>query len=438
MRGVGNLGSGDAQVLSVQVSLDMVSRWRSVAGSASVSDTARVASGSITFVDLSQALRKARGADPASIPEIVETVAASFGASDTVVYLVDFGQATLEPLPDRRPHDEVPQSESVATTMAGRAFVTQEATSAERPGGVRVWVPIVEGSDRTGILALTVPTATESVIRAAEDLGLLAGHLIAAQARYTDTYNLHRRRRSLSLAASMQWDLLPPLVLKTKRVAVAGLLEPAYDVGGDSFDYALNDTVFDLAIFDAMGHGMQAALVASLAVGSYRHDRRENQPLQRMHANLDRTLTNEFEGSVFATGLLAKIDLDTGTIAWTNAGHPPPILIRGGTAIGELPSTPTVPWGLATITDTVGEPSVATQALEPGDRVLFYTDGAVEAHQPGGQQFGVERLVDLTTQHASDQLPPEEIVRHLVGAVVDHQGDELPDDATLVLFQWNR
>lgn len=364
-------------------------------------------------------------------------MAAEFGATDIVVYLVDFGQTTLEPLPDRRTHADLPESEAVGTTMAGRAFVSQQATSVERPGGVRIWVPIVEGSDRTGVLALTVPKATENVIRACEDLGLFAGHLIAIQARYTDTYNLRRRRRSLSLAASMQWDLLPPLVLKTKRMAVAGLLEPAYEVGGDSFDYALNGTRFDLGVFDAMGHGIQAALVATLAVGSYRHDRRENRTLQRMHASIDEALDFQFQGKVFATGLLARIDLEAGTMTWTNAGHPPPILIRGGTALGALQSAPTVPWGLASITDSVGQALVATESLEPGDAILFYTDGVVEAHLPGHEQFGLDRLMDLTTQHSSDQQEPEEIVRQIVGSVLAHQGDELPDDATIVLFKWN-
>jgi len=80
---------------------------------------------------------------------------------------------------------------------------------------------------------------------------------------------------------------------------------------------------------------------------------------------------------------------------------------------------------------------VATTALEPGDSVLFYTDGVVEAHLPGREQFGVERLTDLVGQHAADQLEPEEIVRRLVRAVLDHQDDHLADDATMVLVQWN-
>jgi hypothetical protein len=391
----------------------------------------------VTPLDLGAALRAAQAADPASIADIVETVASTFGATDVVLYMVDFGQETLEPLPDRRAHSDLPVSEAVATTMAGRAFVAQQVTSVQRSAGTRVWAPIVEGSDRTGVLALTVPEATESLMQACEELGLFAGYLIATQSRFTDLYNLYRRRRSLSLAASMQWDLLPPLVLKTGRMTVAGVLEPAYDVGGDCFDYALNHTVFDLAIFDAMGHGLQAALVASLAVGSYRHDRRENQALQQMHGALDAALARQFQGSAFATGLLARVELDTGMITWTNAGHPPPILIRGGTGLKELHCEPTVPWGLAAITDTVGHPPTATESLEPGDRVLFYTDGVVEAHLPGQEQFGVDRLVDLITQHSSDQQEAEEIVRLVVRSVLDHQSDDLPDDATVVLFQWN-
>lgn len=391
----------------------------------------------MTPLDFGAALRAAQAADPASISDIVESVASTFGATDIVVYLVDFGQATLEPLPDRRAHADLPESESVATTMAGRAFVSQQMTSVQRSGGMRVWVPVVEGSDRTGVLALTVPEATEEVVRACEELGLFAGYLIATQSRFTDLYNLHRRRRSLSLAASMQWDLLPPLVMKTRRMTVAGVLEPAYDVGGDCFDYALNHTVFDLAIFDAMGHGLQAALVASLAVGSYRHDRRENQPLAKIHSALDRAVARQFEGSVFATGLLARVELDSGVITWTNAGHPPPILIRGGAAIRELRCEPTVPWGLADTTGSVGEAPIASERLEPGDKLLFYTDGVVEAHLPGQDHFGVERLVELISQHSSDRQEAEEIVRLLVRAVLDHQSNELPDDATVVLFQWN-
>lgn len=388
-------------------------------------------------LDFGTALRAAQTADPGSIPDVVLRVAAELGATDVVVYLVDFAQSTLEPIPDRSAHADLPQSEEVATTMAGRAFLGQRAATADRPDGVRVWVPILEGSDRTGVLALTLPEASDEIIAACDELGLLAGHLISTQARATDLYNLRRRRKALSLAASMQWDLLPPLVLKTARMAVAGLLEPAYDVGGDCFDYALNDTTFNLAMLDAMGHGAGSALIAAIAIGSYRHDRREGRTLEHMHASIDAALSTYLPQCSFATGQLAQIDVETGAMTWTNAGHPLPLLIRGGRVIGELACPPTVPWGLAALTTQETAVPVATDALEPGDSVLFYTDGVTEAHTPDGELFGVARLADLAGQQASDQLEPEEMVRRLVRSVTEHQQAHLADDATLVLLQWH-
>src|SRR5688572_3625948 len=98
-------------------------------------------------MNLGHAMRVAQGADPASVPDVVLRIATELGATDVVVYLVDFAQATLEPLPGRATHSELPSSEAVASTMAGRAFVDQRPALAERSDGVRVWVPIVEGSD---------------------------------------------------------------------------------------------------------------------------------------------------------------------------------------------------------------------------------------------------------------------------------------------------
>jgi len=391
----------------------------------------------VPLVDLGSALRAAQGTDPAAITDVMQKLMSELGGTDVVVYLVDFAQTTLEPLPDRSTHANVAHSEAVATTIAGRAFVDQRPVTAERADGVRVWAPINEGSDRTGVLAATVPEATDEVLSACSELGLFAGYLIATLARSTDLYNLHRRRRSLSLAASMQWDLLPPLVLKTDRAAIAAVLEPAYDVGGDCFDYALNDTALDLAVFDPVGHSIRSALIAALCIGSYRHDRREGHTLEQMHAHLDTVMTREFPDHVFATGQLVRIDLNTGIMSWTNAGHPVPMLVRGGQVVKELECPPTTPWGLGHLIEPAGATTVAVEALEPGDGVLFYTDGVVEAHRPGAEQFGSERLADLIGQHSSNQLEPEEILRHLVRAVIEHQHDRLADDATLVLVQWN-
>jgi Stage II sporulation protein E (SpoIIE) len=387
----------------------------------------------VTFIDFALALRQGLTANPAAAADVIASVAASIGGTDVIVYLVDFEQKVLEPLPNFEVHVDLPEQEEVDTTMAGRAFLDQRAVVAERSGGTRVWVPVLEGSDRSGVLALTVTKADDEVLRACEDLGLLTGYLIATHSRSTDIYGIHRRRKAMSLAASLQWDLLPPLVLRTTGVTVAGRLEPAYDVGGDCFDYSINGPTLDIALFDAMGHGIMSSATCALAVGCYRHDRREGRLLPDIHANLDTTIAQRHNGQSFVTGQLARLDVESGTLTWTNAGHPLPLLIRGGHVVGEIRCNPTVPWGLG-----AGPPSIGTEALEPGDRVMFYTDGVVEARRVGAQGFGIERLVDLIGQHASDQLRPEDIIRHIVRAVLEHHEQRLDDDATVVIVDWHR
>src|SRR5688500_16677063 len=112
-------------------------------------------------IDFGSALRSARRSNPAAMPEILANAAAGIGATDLVAYLVDFGQSVLEPLPDRSAHLDLPVSEPVGASMAGKAYVDQRVVTAERDDGVRVWVPLLEGSDRTGVVALTLPAATE-------------------------------------------------------------------------------------------------------------------------------------------------------------------------------------------------------------------------------------------------------------------------------------
>lgn len=376
-------------------------------------------------------VRAMRQADPADVPDMMTSGAAELGGTDVVVYLIDFEHMVLEPLPDRSTHQEVAHPEEVSNTIAGRAFLQRRAVTAERPDGTRVWVPIVEGSDPTGVLAVTIPEASEALLAACEDLGVLAGYLIATQARVTDLYNLHRRRKAMSLPASMQWDLLPPLTLSSRQVVAAGMLEPAYEVGGDCFDYALNGTYLDFAVMDSMGHGLRSAMVASLAVGCYRHDRREGRTLEHIHEHLDATIADECDGEAFVTGQIGRLDLNTGTLSWINAGHPPPMLIRHGRVIGTLSAPPALPWGLGP-----SEVSLSTASLEPGDSVLYYTDGVIEARGGQGEDFGPDRLADLVGQHASDQVSVPLIVRLVVSAVREHHRGHLQDDATVLLVHW--
>ena len=161
-------------------------------------------------VDIGAGLRATGTTDPASVAALVAVAAEELGATDIVVYVVDVEQVQLVPLPDELTHVEVPESQGVATTVAGRAFTTESPVTVDRAEGARIWAPVVAGSTPTGVLAMTVPHGDEGSVLACQELGLFAGVLIAAQNRTTDAFKLHQQRKPMSLAASMQWELLPP------------------------------------------------------------------------------------------------------------------------------------------------------------------------------------------------------------------------------------
>jgi len=346
-------------------------------------------------------------------------------AWDPVVYMAGFSGQALFPLVAGVAEEEV------AGTMAGRAFATGQPVSAERDGSVRLWVPVVEQTTRTGVLAITVPRASPEIVAQAELLGVFAGLTAAVATRVSDIPDLRRRERGMSLPASMQWDLLPPLSARTGGAVIAGVLEPAYDIAGDAFDYVVNGGDLPFAIIDGMGHGIGSTLLTGLAVGAYRHARRDGATLSRIYQAIDAALTGYYGDLSFATGIIGRLATRSGRLEWSCAGHPWPLLLRDRKVVAELSCEPALPFGLG---DSPPEPS--TEELQPDDAVLFYTDGVIEARTPDGEFFGLDRLADLLEREAASGQSAEEILRRLVRAVLEHQDGGLRDDATLLLVQW--
>ena len=240
-------------------------------------------------------------------------------ACDVVLYLIDFEQEILQPLVDGSSIEVIPE-QPISSTLAGRAYSSGEPVLSERPDGMRVWVPVFEHSVRTGVLAVTVEEASPETLTHCRSLGMLAGLLLSSAARYTDLIHVRKRGRGMNLAASMQWDLLPPLTMRADRIVVAGLLEPAYEVAGDGFDHSINGQRVDLAVFDGMGHGIASTLLTTLAIGTYRHQRRDGQGLDAMHDTIDSAISSQF-ADAFVTGILSRLDTTTGAMQLTNAGH---------------------------------------------------------------------------------------------------------------------
>jgi serine phosphatase RsbU (regulator of sigma subunit) len=297
-----------------------------------------------------------------------------------------------------------------------------------------VWVPVLERANKLGVLAMTVPSFDEEVEFFCTELGLAAAYLVMASAHYTDLPHLLRRRQGMDLAAEMQWSLLPPLAFTSAGTSLAGLLEPAYEVGGDCFDYAVNDGILDLAIFDAMGHGLTSAILASLLVGAYRHSRRAGSDLAQIAVALDSAAQAFPAPATFATALLARLHTSTGQLSWLTCGHPQPIIVRRGSTLPPVEVQPGMPIGFGALGAIVG--TLTEVSLEPGDGVLFYTDGVTEARDPHGDYFGEHRLRDLLEREHLAGGAPQEVIRRLVRSALDHAQVRLRDDATMLYIRW--
>jgi serine phosphatase RsbU (regulator of sigma subunit) len=274
-------------------------------------------------------------------------------------------------------------------------------------------------------------------------LASLAGIMIVAKAGYSDTYAITQRRRDMSLQAELVWALLPPRTFATDRVLVAASLEPAYEAGGDAFDYSLVGDRLHVSIFDALGHDLAAGLLASVGMASCRSTRRSGGTLAAIVDRADRAIARQFGDMRFVTAILCDLDLGTGQLSWVPCGHPPPLLIRNSKVVKELDRPPQLPLGLASL-DRSGRPApsraapavVYTERLEPGDRVLLYTDGITEGRAADRIPFGVRRLGDFIIRHSDAGASAPETLRRLNRAIMDYQQGRLYDDATIVLVEW--
>jgi serine phosphatase RsbU (regulator of sigma subunit) len=366
---------------------------------------------------------------PQLIAPLVAEVIGVIGGRDVTVLLQDYDQLTLVPLPGRGLLTEEPVP--IDGSSAGRAFLGDALIEQAVADGVRVFVPLLDGTDRVGVLAFTSEEWEEDDRRLARRFGGLLADVLVTKGMYTDRFFQARRRQPMSLPAEMQWALLPPLIMTSPQVALAGILEPAYDVAGDSFDYALNDDALHVAIIDAMGHGLDAAVMATVAVAAYRHARRDDVELPDLYAAMDRAIAGQFDDEHFATVQMAHLDVGSGRLRWVNAGHPHPLLLRRRRVVRALDSPTTLPIGFGG-----ADPQVSEETLEPGDRVLFFTDGITEEHLTGGELFGESRLIDLLEKVAQDGGPVQETVRRLSHALKTARGEVTNDDATLFLIEW--
>lgn len=366
------------------------------------------------------------------LPAVVGEAGVLLGASDCVIHLIDMHQLRLVPL---TPDPNAPQSAmNVEGTLAGRAFTDLSTQCRKNESAMTVWEPLLDGAERLGVLELTFPLGNAddpNLMAECAHLAAVIAEMLVARDKYGDMIARTRRLEPMQLAAEMQWQLLPPLTFGTPHVVVSGAVEPAYEVGGDCFDYAVNGDTAHVAMIDAMGHGVGSALLSTVAVGALRNARRSGLDLVDTARSMDKWLTSQFGLETFVTAIVAELDIPSGLYRWINAGHPPALLLRNGQVVKGLDEGVNLPLGLLEEVPTVME-----ERLQPGDRLVLHSDGVVEARNDEGEFFGTQRLVDFITRAAAAQLPAPETLRRLNQAILDHQEGYLQDDATTLLVEW--
>jgi serine phosphatase RsbU (regulator of sigma subunit) len=265
--------------------------------------------------------------------------------------------------------------------------------------------------------------------------------MVMAKSSYSDTYARTQRDRKVALQAELIWANLPPRTFATDQVLVAASLEPAYEAGGDAFDYSIVGDHLHVSVFDALGHDLAAGVLASVGLASCRSTRRAGGSLEDIAATADDAIAGFFPDDRFVTALLCDLDVATGLLSWIPCGHPSPLLIRGNRTVTELTRPARPPLGLAgpyrrRAQADLDMAQACTERLEPGDRILLYTDGVTEGRAGDGTPFGLGRLADLIIRHSAARLPAPELMRRLNHAIVGYQEGRLRDDATAVLIEW--
>lgn len=352
------------------------------------------------------------------------------GARHATLLLADYDLAQLRPL-TAEPHDLADDPVPIAGSDAGRAYTAQATVAVPHEGEVLAYTPVTLRDERIGVLAVTLPEpAGEDVFSGLATVATTLAYVLLAAGRYTDLFERARRRRPLSLEAEMQWGLQPVRAFSCEQFSLAGQLVPAYDVGGDNYDWVVNESSVSVTALDAMGHGLNASMLGTLAVSAVRNARRRGEELTDRLGFADHAIYRQFGGAQFVTAVSVEASLETGAINAVSAGHPAPYLLRDG-AVRQLDLTAHLPLGLFERTEYHAQ----RIHLDPGDRLVLVSDGVLEATPSSRhKEFGEARLeaVLLSTAEAA----PHEAVRVTVHTLLDYQQGSLRDDATILVFDW--
>jgi serine phosphatase RsbU (regulator of sigma subunit) len=383
-------------------------------------------------VNLNALLAAVEAAPPvAAVDVLAAELAEAIGAREVSFLIADFSGRSLIRLghsggQGRLQGKETAERVPLAGTPHGQALATQAVEVIAEDRGARLFAPVTSRGEAVGVLELGLEDfpAEQTVADVALAAHFLA-YVVIANRRYTDLFEWGQRSVPLSLAAEIQHRLLPgAFTCEAGQFTLAAWLQPAGEIGGDTFDFSLDRDALHVSMTDAMGHTMDAALLATVLVGGLRNARRRGVELAEQAQLASDALAEQAGQSQFVTGLLVRIDLASATAGIVNAGHPPPLRLRAG-QVEQIHLEADRPFGL----QRGGGYRVQALELEVGDRLMFVTDGMLERD--------AERINITAILTASMNMHAREAVQHLTQAVLEASGGQLRDDATALCLDWH-
>ncbi|HEX2195660.1 MAG TPA: SpoIIE family protein phosphatase [Actinomycetota bacterium] len=274
-------------------------------------------------------------------------------------------------------------------------------------------------------------------IRSGDEVEELARRFVQMQSGLARLQQLALQDRELEIAAAIQQRLLQRKLPEIEGVRVVTVQRQANRVGGDWYDVDAGGRWLTVAIGDASGKGIAAALMATVMLSSLRAERSRGAGPKRVIEQANLALLEATDTGAFTTCVYATVDTVTGEVRWLNMGHPAPFLLhapdpaRDGDPPGyfvEGPRNRALGW------DENPGLNQTSVTLAPGDRLVLFTDGFVEAKSVEGEVFGDHRLETSLLELAS--LPSDALAGQVVEDVERFAAGKLDDDLTMLVIEF--